>query len=238
MMIDLGLPPRWQDDFLDITGDYLDYVKIAVGVSRLITRELLSQKIQSYREHQVKAFPGGLFLEYAYSHGWIETYFQECEAVCYPVLEVSDNFIQFGPGVRNRLIRQAAERGFSVIAEVGRKDGSTSVDDLAADCAEAAEAGAAVILIEAGEIMGDRQERVIARLRSAVSLDKIFFELPGYWLPGVEMDTNFRTMMSLLKTLGSGANIASVLPNDVMTLQSLRIEIAGNIRLGNYSEDQ
>ena len=32
------------------------------------------------------------------------------------------------------------------------------------------------------------------------------------------------------------ANIASVLPDDVMTLQSLRIEIAGNIRLGDFAE--
>ena len=238
MMIDLGLPPGWQRDYLTVTGDYLDYAKIAVGISRLIKRDLLQRKILNYLEHQVKAFPGGLFLEYAYSHGWIETYFQECQAVGYPALEVSDNYIQFGRGVRNRLIRQATERGFEVVAEIGRKDGSTSVDELVADCAEADDAGAAVVLIEAGEIMDDRQDQVVERLRSALPLEKVFFELPGYWLPGVELSTNFRTMMTLLDTLGVGANIASVLPDDVMTLQSLRIEIAGNIRLGSFSEDQ
>ena len=100
----------------------------------------------------------------------------------------------------------------------------------------AADAGAAVVLIEAGEIMGERQDAVLERLRSALPLDKIFFELPGYWLPGVQPDTNFRTMMTLLDGLGASANIASVLPDDVMTLQSLRIEIAGNIRLGDFAE--
>ena len=237
-MIDLGLPPQWQADFLTVAGDYLDYVKIAVGISRLMTTDLLKRKIANYREHAVNAFPGGLFLEYAYSHGWIETYFDECEAVGYPALEISDNYLAFAPGVRNRLIQQAAERGFEVIAEIGRKDGSTAIADLVADCADAASAGATIVLIEAGEIMGDRGDEVIDRLRAALPLDQIFFELPGYWLPGVEPDTNFRTMMNLIESLGAAANIASVLPDDVMTLGSLRIEIAGNIRLGNYMEDQ
>lgn len=236
MMIDLGLPLGWQRDFLDIAGDCLDYVKIAVGISRLIKGDILKRKIQAYREHQVMAFPGGLFLEYAYSHGWIDRYFRECEAVGFPALEVSDNYIQFAPGRRDRLIRQAAERGFQAIAEIGRKDGSTALDDLVADCEDAAKAGAAVVLIEAGEIMGDRQAAVLTRLRSALPLDKVFFELPGYWLPGVAPDTNFRTMMTLLDALGAEANIASVLPDDVMTLGSLRIEIAGNIRLGDFAE--
>ena len=237
-MIDLGLPPRWQADFLTVAGDYLDYVKIAVGISRLLTGDLLKRKIANYCEHAVNAFPGGLFLEYAYSHGCIDSYFDECEKVGYPALEVSDNYLEFAPGARNRLIQGAANRGFEVIAEIGRKDGSTAIAELVADCADAAEAGAAVILIEAGEIMGDRQDEVIDRLRAVLSLDRIFFELPGYWLPGVELDTNFRTMMNLIETLGSAANIASVLPDDVMTLASLHIEIAGNIRLGSYSEDQ
>ena len=236
MMIDLGLPLQRQRDFLDIAGAYLDYVKIAVGISRLITSDLLKRKIQCYREHQIAAFPGGLFLEYAYSHGWIDNYFQECEAAGYPALEISDNYIQFGPGVRDRLIGQATDRGFQVIAEIGRKDGSTAMEDLVADCVDAEQAGAAVVLIEAGEIMGERQDAVLDRLRSALPLDKIFFELPGYWLPGVQPDTNFRTMMTLLDALGASANIASVLPDDVMTLQSLRIEIAGNIRLGDFAE--
>ena len=236
MMIDLGLPLQRQRDFLDIAGDYLDYVKIAVGISRLISSNTLKRKIQSYRDHQIMAFPGGLFLEYAYSHGWTDRYLRECEAVGFPALEVSDNYIEFAPGRRDRLIRRAAERGFQVVAEIGRKDGSTVLEDLVADCDDADRAGAAVVLIEAGEIMGERQGAVLTRLRSALSLDKVFFELPGYWLPGVAPDTNFRTMMTLLDALGASANIASVLPDDVMTLGSLRIEIAGNIRLGDFAE--
>ncbi len=69
MVIDWGMPLGQQRDVTATGAAYFDFAKIAVGVSRLLTRDLLTAKIDQYRSHQVEPFPGGQFLEYAEVHG-------------------------------------------------------------------------------------------------------------------------------------------------------------------------
>ena len=235
MMQDLGIPLTVQQDFLVMAGDYLDYAKIAVGISRVLTEHYLREKIASYTEHNVTTFPGGLFLEYAYSHGLTDAYFEGCHSVGYPAIEVSDNYLEFAPGAKSELIRRASADGLQVIAEVGHKEGDTSVDDMARDINESLEAGASVVLIEAGEILGQRQDRVITMLKRDVPLERVLIEVPGHYLPGAQADTPFRTMTTLIKTIGIDVNLANLTPDDIMNVQSHRIEIASNIRLGGYT---
>jgi phosphosulfolactate synthase (CoM biosynthesis protein A) len=147
---------------------------------------------------------------------------------------VSDNYLEFGPGVKYALIRSITDEGLRVLAEVGHKEGDSDIAVLVRDINDSLDAGASVALLEAGEILGERQELVIGVLKNEVPMDRVLIEVPGHYLPGAEASTPFRTMTTLIKTLGIRVNLANLTPDDIMTVQSHRIEIASNIRLGDY----
>ena len=65
MMIDFGLGLGQQEDILQLASTYIDSAKIAVGVARLLPRDLVQRKIDLYKQYEVVPYPGGQFLEYA-----------------------------------------------------------------------------------------------------------------------------------------------------------------------------
>ena len=64
MMIDWGLGLRQLEDLLEMSGDYVDLGKIAVGTPRLYDEGLLKRKVDLYESHQVRPFLGGMFIEH------------------------------------------------------------------------------------------------------------------------------------------------------------------------------
>ena len=75
MVVDHGMGPHAQEDLLTIGGDYIDFAKIMVGMTRLLSNEVLTAKIELYRSKQVEPFPGGQYLEYAETQGKATFYF-------------------------------------------------------------------------------------------------------------------------------------------------------------------
>ncbi len=51
MMIDWGLGLRQLEDVLEMSGDYVDLGKIAVGTPRLYDEKLLKRKFDLYESH-------------------------------------------------------------------------------------------------------------------------------------------------------------------------------------------
>ena len=62
MVVDWGIGPNQQADLLSVGGPYFEFAKIAVGLSRMYSDEMLKEKISVYRSGGVEAFPGGQFL--------------------------------------------------------------------------------------------------------------------------------------------------------------------------------
>ena len=75
MTTDWGMGIGAQEDFLAASGDYTDFGKICAGLSRLLSNDLLKEKIAAYQKRQVHAFPGGAYLEYAEVEGRADLYF-------------------------------------------------------------------------------------------------------------------------------------------------------------------
>ena len=71
MVIDWGIGMHKQEDLITAAADYFEFAKIAVGISRLLSNDLLATKLRKYREHQIEPFPGGMFLESAEVRGKI-----------------------------------------------------------------------------------------------------------------------------------------------------------------------
>jgi phosphosulfolactate synthase len=224
MMIDWGLPLAAQEDLLRLAGDYIDLAKVAVGISGLLPLEVLREKVASYRNHAVDAFPGGMFFEFAFAHGEVDAYLDGCGAAEYRTIEVSDNALPLARADKDRLIRQARERGFRVLGEVGSKHTKTPTADLVADFKACMEAGCWKVFVEAAELLEDGQLRtdLLERLGAEVDPASVIWELPGTWIEQVHSHEVHALESWLVEHLGSGVNIANVPSDGVLVLETHR----------------
>ena len=150
MMIDFGLGLHQQEDILQLASEYIDSAKIAVGVARLLPRELVMRKINLYKQYNVVPYPGGQFLEYAVLCGKVDAYFAEAAAVGFPAVEVSDNLLSISLDEKRALIAKAREvYNLEVFGEVGKKEGLAVTVSLEDDIRACLEAGSSKVLIEA-----------------------------------------------------------------------------------------
>jgi len=224
MLIDWGLGLTTQADWLEIGAEYIDLAKVAVGISGLLSTDLLRRKIELYEKHQVIPFPGGQFLEYAVHHGQTREYMEAAGAAGYSWIEVSDNVIELTPDEKVDLIRLAREDfGLNVIGEVGSKVQGTSAAALIADIQRCLNAGCWKVFVEAAELFGDElNEALIEEITSAVPLEKLIFEVPGPWIAGIHRYDQFTTRTWLVRRFGSDINLANVLPEDILETETLR----------------
>lgn len=225
MVVDWGIGMGAQADLIATTADYFDFAKIAVGISRLLSNDLLTAKLRHYREHQIEPFPGGQYLEYAEVHGKSEAYFPAVVQAGYRWVEVSDNVAPVPVEWKRRMIQQAAERyGLSVLGEVGKKEGLENVIPLTDNARACLDAGARIILLEAAELVSEdvHTVRAIEEVVKAVGLERVMFELPGPWIAGVSTSDIHRMRRQLIERYGPEVNLGNVSPADLMSLEAYR----------------
>ena len=238
VLIDWGIPIAPQQDLLRLGSAYVDLAKIAVGLSRLMERAYLAEKISLYRAHEVESFPGGMFLEYAYYHGMGDAYLRATRDLGYRFIEVSDNIIHFPENAKYALIQRAInEYGLTVLGEVGSKHETTEAARLVSDIRLCLDAGSWKVFVEATEFFADGKFR--ADLANAIALEcplhNVILELPGKWIRDIHLHQVHWMMIQLIDSLGSDVNIANVLPEDVLMLESLRQGIGANMKLPSDS---
>jgi len=224
MVANFGVGPRALQDLLEIGGDYFDFLKIAVGLSRLYPKAILAEAIRLAQERDIESFPGGQFLEYAEIGGKAEGYFDACIEAGYRWVEVSDNLASVSLEWKGRMIRGARKAGLRVLGEVGKKEGLETTADLAEDASVCVDAGAEIILLEAAEMVGDDAEtaRLVQGVVDAVGLEKVMFELPGPWIAGVHLCDVHAMQSRLIAQFGSEVSIGNVMPSELMKLEAYR----------------
>ncbi len=224
MVANFGMSPAQVRDLLEIGAPYFDFLKIAVGLSRLFPKDVLIDVIGTCRERGVECFPGGMYLEYAEVNGKTELYFPACIEAGYKWIEVSDNLADMSVDWKQRMIRRATQEfGLSVLGEVGKKAGLQATTPLADDAKACLDAGASLILVEAAEMVSDdtATARMIEEVVQAVGLDKVMFELPGPWI-GIGHGQAFVLQSRLMDRFGLHLNIGNVVPEDLMKLEAYR----------------
>ena len=181
MMIDFGLGLRQQEDILQLASEFIDSAKVAVGVARLLPRELVTSKIDLYKQYEVVPYPGGQFLEYAVLCDKVDEFLAEARAVGFPAIEVSDNLLSITLDEKRRLIARARETyGLEVYGEVGKKEGLAVTVSLEEDIQACLEAGSSKVLVEAAEIFGHGRDKTLAaQLTKAAPLEKAHVRTHG-----------------------------------------------------------
>jgi len=224
MVIDKGLGLGETKDLLLIAGKYIDFLKLGFGTSALYSRHILEEKIQLVRSHNIDIFPGGTFLEVAVSQNKLKEYLNMAKNLGYTAIEISDGTVKMSEKTRTEAIVTAAELGFIVLTEVGKKDPR---DNLSIECLlnqiktdlkngadrviiEGRESGKGVGIYDSGgNFIYNALKKIIDSVEDP---NHIIWEAP---LKHQQQD--------LILRLGSNVNLGNIAPGEVLSVEALRV---------------
>jgi phosphosulfolactate synthase len=218
-VIDTGLSVSDVDDLLEVAGASVDIVKLGWGTA-LVT-ENLRPKLERYAAHEIPVVLGGTLTELAIRQGRVDGLVAWLRELGLRHVEISDGTITLDANVKRELIEKLAS-DFTVLAEVGSKDVEYIMApyiwveeierDLAAGAwkviAEARESGTAGIYRPNGEV----RTGLIDEIAHAVDVERLIFDAPLA-----------RQQVWLLKRFGSECNLGNIAPDDVLSLETLRL---------------
>ncbi len=219
-MIDRGLSLADVDGLLEVAGPSVDVVKLGWGTALVSAN--LKPKLKRYAEHEIPVVLGGTLTELAIRQGRVEGLTAWLHELGLRHVEVSDGTIALDPSVKTDLIRSLSASGFTVLAEVGSKDADfimapyVWVEQIERDLeagawkviAEARESGTAGIYRADGEV----RTGLIDEIVHAVDADRLIFEAP-------KRDQQ----VWLLHKFGTECNLGNIAPDDVLSLETLRL---------------
>jgi phosphosulfolactate synthase len=218
----MGLHEQW--DLIESSGFFVDIVKIAAGMSRILAKDLLKEKIHLYRQANIHACPGGQFFELAHVQKRAEQFFEDALQIGYEHVEISDNCIDLSPEEKNKYIRMAKQMGLTVLGETGKKTEKSDIDYLIRDIEGALAAGAEKVFFEAKEFVshdGEINHDLIEKLGKKINQDDLIFETPGTWIHGVHFFTQYELWKMLITIFGPKVNIANIPNLDALNRFSL-----------------
>ena len=227
MMMDLGLPLGAQRDWLGFIGPFVDMVKLVTGTAALYPTDYLREKIRLYREHDIKPYIGGNFLENVFAQKGFDgadALFAVCRTLGIEAIEVSDTVVPISTEDRLALMKLAQDIGLHAHAEVGSKLDETNTDQIQREIELLLNAGAHIITVEGAELMQDGVPNTVLCDQIATKFDQkqILFELCGPWLKGTHSWEAFAVMRFLVETFGPHVNIGNAPPEMVVEIEAQR----------------
>ncbi|MEA2313882.1 MAG: phosphosulfolactate synthase [Solirubrobacteraceae bacterium] len=218
-MIDRGLSLAEVGGLLEVAGDVVDLVKLGWGTA-LVT-ENLKPKLALYAERGIPVVLGGTLTEIAIRQGRLDGLVTWLHELGLRHVELSDGTIALEHEVKRELIERLSGE-FTVLAEVGSKDTDfimapyVWVEQIESDLkagawkviAEARESGTAGIYRATGEV----RTGLIDEIAHAVDPERLIFEAPRR-----------EQQVWLLKRFGSDCNLGNIAPDDVLSLETLRL---------------
>ncbi|MBN2408467.1 MAG: phosphosulfolactate synthase [Candidatus Aminicenantes bacterium] len=239
MVIDKGLGEHALKDLLRTAGDYVDIIKLTFGTSAFYDRDVLRMKNELIHAAGVDIMPGGTFLEVSVWQNSLASYLKRAKELGFTAIEVSDGTIEMDRATRRDAIQRAADMGFKVVTEVGKKDPSEAPapemihelirEDLGRGAfkviIEAREAGRGVgIFDQDGKTKADEIERI---LDGGMAVDSLIWEAP---LKNQQQD--------LILRFGLNVNLGNIPPEEVLALEALRQGLRGDTLKRAYRADR
>jgi len=227
MIIDDGIPLRAAKDLVALAGAYIDLAKIKTGTARLYPRKQLMAKLRMYRKNGIQPFLGGQFHEYVFAMQGakaLPAYYDEALALGFAAIEISDNVVPLTPAQRRGQIRNAVKAGLVVYGEVGSKETLSNPALLVQQAEDCFAAGAALVLVEAAELVRDGKlhKRTVDMLVKSLDMSRVMIELPGPWISDVRSCDIEDMKKALFAALGPGLNLANVAATTIIDTEATR----------------
>ncbi len=221
-VIDKGLGPRAWEDLLETSGAYIDIVKLGWGTAYVTPN--LTRKLAILKEKPVVI--GGTFFEAVYVKDKVDDYKSWLTELGLTHVEISDGTIEIPRERKLELIADFA-RDFTVLSEVGSKDGSVEfeTDDWTTWLREELDAGAWKVIAEAREggsagifdSAGGMRTELIGEIAEAIGIEQIVFEAPTK-----------ASQAWFVKQFGPTVNLGNIPPDEVIPLETLRLGLRGD----------
>jgi len=224
MAIDKGLSIRETEDFLSITGDYVDIVKFGWGTS--FVTPILKEKIKTYKEAGIPTYFGGTLFEAFIVRDQFNDYLKILDKYKMEYAEVSDGSIELDHDIKCNYIRKLSEH-VTVLSEVGSKDAEKIIPpykwiaqmqaELDAGSwkviGEARESGTVGLFRSSGEVRSGLVEEILTK----IPFEKIIWEAPQK-----------AQQVWFIKLLGANVNLGNIAPNEIIPLETIRLGLRGD----------
>lgn len=230
MVLDKGLGLETAESLMNISGDYVDYLKFGWGTSIVHEQDIIKDKVAMYRSHNITPYTGGTLFELAYMNDKLEEFFQEAHDLGFEAIEVSDGSTTISHDKKLECIESAKKDGFEVLSEVGKKDPGLdkelSLDERIEYMQNELEAGSSLIIVEAREggknigiydKAGNAKEDEIDYILDNFDGNKILWEAP-----------NKDQQVFFILKLGNDVNLGNVSTDDITSLETLRRGLRGD----------
>lgn len=230
MVLDKGLGLETAESLMNISGDYVDYLKFGWGTSIVHEQDIIKDKVAMYKSHNIIPYTGGTLFELAYMNDKLEEFFQEAHDLGFEAIEVSDGSTTISHDKKLECIESAKKDGFEVLSEVGKKDPGLdkelSLDERIEYMQNELEAGSSLIIVEAREggknigiydKAGNAKEDEIDYILDNFNGNKILWEAP-----------NKDQQVFFILKLGNDVNLGNVSTDDITSLETLRRGLRGD----------
>jgi phosphosulfolactate synthase len=224
MVMDKGISLRQAEDFISVSGDYVDFVKLGFGTS-LVSKNV-KEKVKLYKNAGMKVYVGGTLFEAFVIRNQFDDYLKYIEDLGLDCAEVSDGSIELAHEKKCEYISILA-KNYTVLSEVGSKEEGVIIhparwikmmqNELDAGSfkviAEARESGTVGIFHK----NGSAHSMLINRIVNKIKIENIIWETPQK-----------SQQVYFLKLFGCNVNVGNIGVDDVIPLETLRIGLRGD----------
>lgn len=219
MVMDKGLSCRQAEDMIDVSGEYVDLVKLGFGSSYVTPN--LDKKLSIYRAANIPVYFGGTLLEAFIVRNKFDDYLKLLDKYKLTYAEVSDGSITIAHDEKLKYI-QKLSKYTTVITEVGSKEEGIIIhpNKWIEMMEKEIQAGAWKVIAEARESgtvgiyrpSGKAHVVLINKIIAKIPQEKIIWETP-----------NKNGQVYFINLLGANANLGNIAPTELIALESLRI---------------
>jgi phosphosulfolactate synthase len=219
MVMDKGLSLRQVEDFLEVSGQHTDIVKLGWATSYVTPN--LTEKLKLYRDAGIPVYFGGTLFEAFIVRGQFDDYRRTLDKYQMGYAEISDGSITIDHDEKCNYIQELSKQ-LTVISEVGSKDvekifapykwiklmnaeleaGSWKV------IAEARESGNVGIYRDSGEV----RQGLVDEILTQIPEEKIIWEAPQK-----------AQQVWFIKLIGANVNLGNIAPAEVIPLETIRL---------------
>lgn len=229
-IVDFGDTNSKTEEILNLSGQLIDFAKIPGGMPHVFPRERLQTKLALYRQHNVTSYTGGQLFEYTFATNGGQVpreFFDEAKQIGFDAIEISNAYINLPAEVREKYIGVAKETGLKVLVEVGGVDEQLESDALVDDVNRCFKSGADYAIVEGLELikLGRPRTEAISAIQKGTDINRVLLELPWIGYPGVTQTSIENLKQILIQELGPNVNLANVISEDVLMVESIRCGI-------------
>ena len=230
MVLDKGLGLETASSLMEISGEYVDYLKFGWGTSIVHEQDIIKSKVEMYKSHQITPYTGGTLFELAYKQGKLEEFFAEAHELGFPAIEISDGSTSIPLEDKLECIEKAKNDGFEVLSEVGKKDPvldkELTLDERIDNMKAELDAGSSLVIVEAREggknigifdSAGKAKEDEIDYILDNFDGNRILWEAP-----------NKDQQVFFILKLGNTVNLGNISSDDITSLETLRRGLRGD----------